>query len=533
MSFRFWFCLVVMMSCCVVSAATTVEKYPNVCLIVVDDMGFSDLGCYGGEIETPNIDALAAGGIRFTQFYNTARCWSTRCALMTGYYPQQIRMDPVKPPWPSWVTTLPHFLAPHGYKCYHSGKWHVPGAPKVCGDGGFDESYCLEDHNNHFTPQQHRRNDEPLPPVSRDSDDYYSTTFIAEQTIDQLRRHNAETPERPFFAFTAFTAPHFPIQAPAEVVAKYLPRYVAGWDVLREARHERMRKMGIVNCELSPREESLGPPYRFENVPRDLGDGEILSPVAWNTLTETQQDFQATKMAIHAAMVDVVDREVGRIVEQLRAMNVLDNTLILFLSDNGASAETMIRGDGHNRDAELGSRETFLCLGPGGSTLSNTPLRRHKVWTHEGGISTPLVANWPKQIPIAARGGLNATPSHVIDVVPTIVDLVDRAALSSEKSATEKPSVAWSGRSLAPILVGEKEDVARDFLYFSHEGNKAIRCGDFKAVLTAKNRSGDAIWRLYDLATDRCEQHDLSATFPEKLTEMTKLWEETDNKFRE
>ena len=510
---------------------------PNVVLIVVDDMGFSDLGCYGGEIETPNLDRLAENGLRFTQFYNTARCWPTRCALMTGYYPQQTRMDPYQGGvrLPEWSPTLPHHLKPLGYRCYHSGKWHVNGAPKVLADGGFDRSYHLQDHDRNFNPRWHEIDDRPAEAVAPNSG-YYTTCAITDHTLANLDEHAREHSDEPFFAFTAYTVPHFPLHALPEDIEKYRDRYLEGWDAIRTQRHERMTKLGIVHCELSPREDDNGPPYRFDNVPGDLGKGEVLFPVAWDTLTDEQKRFQATKMAIHAAMVDRMDQEVGRIIAKIRDMGQWDNTVLLFLSDNGASAEVMIRGDMHDPTAEPGSAASYLCLGPGWSTAANTPFRRHKVWNHEGGISTPMIVHWPAGL--AAKGELRHDLGHVVDLVPTILELV---GLEPQEQRCEGAPV-FPGVSLFPTIAGN-QPVEREYIYFSHEGNAALRVGDWKITYTKTGKKPDHVfaeqsdgttgWSLYHLADDRSEQNDLAGQQPERLTEMVAKWKDLNRTFQE
>ena len=307
-------------------------------------------------------------------------------------------------------------LKPLGYRSYHSGKWHVDGKPL---DNGFDHSYSLNDHDRHFTPRSHTEDDKPLPAVDPKSG-YYSTTAIADHAIKCLKEHAEKYPDKPFLEYLAFTAPHFPLQAPPEDIARYRKKYLAGWDAMREDRWQRLKELKIGGTSLSAIERDLGPPYAFPEAIKKLGPNEVNRPVPWKDLNAEQREFQANKMAIHAAMVDRMDREIGRVLAQLRAMGALDNTLVFFLSDNGASAEIMVRGDGHDPHAECGTGATFLSIGPGWSSLANTPFRRHKTWVHEGGISTPLIVHWPKGI--TARGEMRHAPGHIIDLVPTILE---------------------------------------------------------------------------------------------------------------
>ncbi|MEX0678229.1 MAG: arylsulfatase [Pirellulales bacterium] len=505
--------------------AADADKRPNVVVILADDLGFSDLGCYGGEIETPNLDRLAAGGLRFTQFYNTARCWPSRAALLTGYYAQQVRRDAIpgtnfgsRGERPPWAPLLPAMLKPLGYRSYHSGKWHLDGKSA---DGGFDHSYTIDDHNRLFAPQKHSADDQPLPAVKEDAG-YYVTTAIADHAIKCLRQHASEHAGQPFFQYIAFTSPHFPLQAPQADIDRYRTRYQDGWNKMRAARGRKLKEFGIAGHDPPAMERDVGPPYPFPDVLDKLGPGEVLRPLAWSELTGRQRAFQAQKMAIHAAMVDRMDREIGRVVDELGALGQLDNTLILFASDNGASAEIMVRGDGHDPAAAPGSAATFLCLGPGWSSAANTPFRRHKTWVHEGGISTPLVAHWPKGI--AARGELRRTPAHLVDVVPTLLEL-----------AGGKPPATWNDQSVPPppgksLVPAFAADVAvdHDYLWWFHDGHRAIRIGDWKAVSDGK----DDAWELYNLAADRSETNNLAADEPEKLSQLKRAWSEHLEDFR-
>jgi len=493
-------------------------KPPNILLILADDLGFSDLGCYGSDIHTPNLDALAKNGLRFTQFYNTARCWPTRGALLTGYYPQQMQMDPPTGHVPSWTHLLPQWLTPLGYRSYHSGKWHIQGVDKSVADGGFDHSYRLDDPNHNFNPSRLLEDDKRLPPVSKDSG-YYTSTADADAMIRYLKEHAEKYPNQPFFAYLAFTVPHFPLQAPAEDIAKYRDHYIKGWDQEREERWKRLTEMGIINCALSPQETDITAPGIQPRFLKELGPGEIDHTVPWDQLTDEQKRFQAEKMAIHAAMIDRMDQEIGRVLDQVRAMGGWDNTLILFLSDNGASAEMIVRGDGNDPTAAPGSAGSFLCLGPGWANAANTPFRRYKIWTHEGGVSTPLIVHWPDGI--AAQGELRHDVGHVVDIVPTVLDL---AGAKPEMPPDEPP---FPGVSLVPAFAKDGA-VTRDYVFFNHQGNRALRVGDYK-LIAPKEDGGN--WHLYNLANDRGEQHDLAAEQPERVQDMTARWEKLESSF--
>ena len=487
---------------------------PNLLIILADDLGYSDLGCYGGEIATPNLDALAQGGLRFTQAYNTARCWPSRAAVMTGYYAQQVRRDVVPGIQsggggvrPAWAPLMTEFLRAAGYRTYHTGKWHIDGRPL---GNGFDHSFEIGTGQNNFFKAPGNTDDD-VPNVQ--TPDYYVTTATAEHAIKYLREHAAKFSDRPFFHYLCFTAPHFPLHAPAADIAKYRDTYARGWDAVSAERYARQTKLGLVTHPKPAFERDVGPPYAFPDDIAKLGPNEVNRPVPWSELSESQRGFQAAKMAIHAAMVDRMDQEIGRVIAQLKAMGAYENTLILFASDNGASAEMMVRGDGHDQSAPMGSAKTFLCLGPGWSSASNTPFRRHKTWVHEGGISTPLIAHWPAGI--AARGELRHSPTHLIDLVPTVLELTGAKKPAEVKGFAVPPA---PGRSLVPALAKDAT-VAHDFLWWEHEGNRAIRAGDWKLVTLKQGE-----WELYDLSHDRGESQNLATKHPEKARELEAMW---------
>lgn len=520
---------------------------PNVVLILCDDLGYSDIGCYGGEIDTPYLDKLAKDGRRFSQFYNTARCWPTRSALLTGYYAQQIRRDTVpgvksggQGQRPDWAKLLPERLLPYGYHSYHSGKWHIDGLPTK---NGFEKSYSLQDHDRHFYPNNHTLDDKPLPAVTKTENSdtgrtYYTSHEIANRAIEQLEHHSQHHGEKPFFSFIAFTAPHFPLQAPLATVEKYKQRYSDGWDVVRKKRWERMKEIGLGQNvqDMSEVEESIGPPYSFPAAIEKLGSGEVNRPIPWSMLTPEQKEFQISKMAVHAAMIDEMDVSIGRIVEHIkRQKGRWENTLVMFLSDNGASAEIMVRGDGHDPQAPAGAGASYLCLGPGWSTVSNTPFRRHKTWNHEGGIATPMIAHWPNVI--KPRSEPIETPRHVVDVVPTILEL---AALPKQADSNRRVEPVEGGVQHPPAFAGESflEDLQLEdsqnteakterILWWQHEGNRALRWGEWKIVAAGK----DAQWELYNLNVDRSETHDLATLHADVVDRLVKKWHEMTAQF--
>ncbi|MBN1845550.1 MAG: arylsulfatase [Sedimentisphaerales bacterium] len=496
-------------------------KRPNILLILADDMGYSDAECYGGEIRTPTLSALARGGLRFTQHYSTGRCWPSRACILTGYYAQQIRRDTL-PGFklgdrPAWAPLLPAILKGRDYRTYHSGKWHIDGSPA---DGGFDRSWGAErsgcDWNRYFKSGRWQE-DELRAPVQPGAP-YYSTTAIADHAITCLQLHQKNDRDKPFFSYVAFYSPHFPLHALPEDIDAYRQAYIEGWDVIRQRRWERMTRMGLIHCALSGRQEDVVPSWNLkpDQLQQRIGPGEAAYAVAWDSLTEGQKTFQAAKMAIHAAMITRMDHAIGRIVRQLKDMGAYENTLILFASDNGASAEQIIRGDGHDPAASMGSAGSFLCLGPGFSTAANTPFKLHKHWNHEGGISSPLIVHWPAGI--SARNELRHDPSHFIDIVPTLLEVAgaDAPATANAPDAPPRP-----GLSLVKSFARDGS-LEHEVLWWCHAGNRAIRMGDWK--LSAKDGK-QGTWELYDLKVDRCEMNDLATRYPERVQSMAQRWE--------
>lgn len=499
---------------------------PNIVLIMADDMGFSDIGCYGSEIPTPNLDALARNGLRFTQFYNTARCSPTRAALLTGLDPHSAGMgtlaeDPGKrapanaaPGYQEYLNdrcvTIAEALRPAGYRSYMAGKWHLGyhGQEKWPLQRGFDRYYgIIAGAASYLAPKEPRgltRDNTPLPTPTNAG--YYTTDAFTDHAVTFLREH---TGDAPFFLYLAFNAPHWPLHARAEDIAKFKGKYRAGWDRLRTERHARQVAAGIVekNWPLTPRDDGAR---------------------AWDELTPAQQEQLDYRMAVYAAQVHRMDWNIGRVVEALKAQGRLEQTLIFFLSDNGACAEpytdlgggafTAINDPGA---AGLGAKNA---TGPGGSSYgtgwanaSNTPFRRYKSRLHEGGISTPLIAHWPAGLK-AAAGSLTRTPGYLTDILPTVLEV---AGATYPKERDGKSLTPLAGRSLAPVLRGGTLPPDRWF-FWEQYGNRAVRHGQWKAVQPAEK---DSPWELYDLAADRTELKDLAAREPERLRALTDAWQ--------
>ena len=498
---------------------------PNIVFILADDMGYSDLGCFGAEvIKTPNLDRLAENGLRFTNFYNTGRCWPTRTSLLSGYYPHQVLSDPIDGIdyeqgtfTPVNTTWLPALLKQQGYRCYHSGKWHifrrVPRYHEMTfSEVGFDRSYRTQD-GRHLRPLVLMENGDTIP-LPETGAEYEASGAIVDHAISYLEEHTARHSNEPFFSYIAFIAPHFPLQALQEDIEQYREKFSMGWNDLRGLREENRKELGFEASPVAPFEPERFAPWNLSQAElvAQINPDEVARAVPWSSLTAAQQKFQATKMAIHAAMVTRMDQEIGRYLQKLEELGYLDNTLIFFCSDNGASTEMMNRADKHTPGSIPGSADSYLCLGPGWSTAANTPFRLHKTWVHEGGIATPLLVHWPEVI--ADKGAFRHMPAHIIDIAPTLLELAGGNPVRME--GREKAP----GISLVPCL---KEDLIsrRPPLFFHHEHKKAIRDGKWKAVTI----EADGPWELYDLSFDRGETMDLSAVETKKLQEMVSHWQ--------
>lgn len=529
-------------------AATEAAQRPNIVIMMADDMGYSDIGCYGGEIETPHIDALASGGMRLSQFYNTARCCPTRASLLTGVYQHQAGVGHMT--WedghvPGYRADLSHdtptiaeVLRRAGYATYMSGKWHVtinekPHHPKDNWprQRGFDRFYgTIKGSGSFYDPAMLVRENKPITPRSDPdypSESYYYTDAIGDHAIRYINEHAEQAPEgsdKPFFMYVAFTAPHWPLHAPEGAIAKYRGKYDEGYEAIRAQRFERMKQMGLVDSdwELSP-------------APQSWADAD---DKAW----------EARCMEVYAAQIDLMDQNIGRIVDALESTGQREKTLILFLADNGACAENngrrakpkrdrakprdprsvdqpQLRSNGaftldgqpvrSGPDVMPGPAETFIAYGRNWANVSNTPFREYKHYVHEGGISTPLIASWPTTI--KPQSDFVPTPGHLIDLMATCVDLSGEEFPSEIEDRATKPLV---GVSLMPLLQG-KSLKRTEPLFFEHEGNRAIRDGKWKLV--AKHAKGD--WELYDIEADRTEMHNLASEHPDRVEQMAAAWQ--------
>jgi len=477
---------------------------PNVVLIMADDMGYSDLGCYGGEINTPNLDRLAEEGLRATQFYNCARCVPTRASLLTGLYPQQagiISRGGNSKVMPNCVT-LAEVLRSAGYRTLMTGKWH--GAQKPL-ERGFDRYYGLVSGCcNYFNPGLQRSGeDEPgrkspgemrpwaiddkvIRPYTPEDRDFYATDAFTNQAIQYLEQYGNEP--RPFFLYLAYTAPHFPLHAPPEDIAKYRGKYQVGWDTIREERYERMREMCLID-------------KRWTLSPRDR------RAPGWKDVKD--KDEWELKMAVYAAMITRMDKNIGRILEKIRTLGKEENTLVLFLSDNGACAEDVNR----TPDIPPGPMASYRSVDLPWANASDTPFRKFKQWTHEGGIATPLIARWPRVI--KNQGGLSRQIGHVIDVMPTFCEI---ARVDYPQTYNGQSVQPFEGNSLMPTLEGTTTG-GHDVLFWEHLGNKAVRQGKWKAV-AGHNRD----WELYNLEDDRTETNNLAEQYPERVKRMVEAW---------
>ena len=505
---------------------------PNIIIILADDMGFSDLGCYGSEIQTPNLDSMAESGLRFTQMYNVARCCPSRAALLTGLNPHQagvghMTRDLGVPSYQGYLNnecvTIAEVLQAHGYRTLMSGKWHVGGGynttdpERAAGDSthptpmqrGFDRHFgSLDGGGSYFNPANLARDGTF---ISADSTDFYLTDAISDNAVEMIKESAGL--EEPFFLYLAYTAPHWPLHALPDDIARYEGKYRRGWDSVRTSRHEQMMAMGLLDprWERSPRDE-------------DVPSWEDVQHKEWEDL----------RMAVYAAQVDRMDQGIGRVMAQLRESGLEENTLVMFLSDNGGCAE-FLQEDfnipqpslyarptldgrpvriGNDPGIRPGPADTFMSYELPWANASNSPFRLFKRWTHEGGISTPFVVSWPTKI---KQSGIVHEPVQIIDIMATCIEA---ATARYPEEFNGNPIVSLEGESFVPLLEGQRWTRGKP-IFWEHEGNRAVRVGQWKLVGEYPGQ-----WELYDMEADRTELNDLAEKEPHRVSELVRLYEE-------
>lgn len=540
---------IVLLACLFIACASVAQKIkkdqrPNIIIILADDLGYSDLGCYGGEVQTPNLDYLAANGLRFTGFYNTSRCCPSRASLLSGQYQHragigEMTTDRNTPGYRGRLTentvTLGEVLKTAGYRTAMCGKWHVsntieqPTAAEQMKwlnhqavypafsplkqypvNRGFEKYFgTIWGVIDFFDPFSLVNGTKPVETVPRN---YYHTDALNDTAVAYIKELGDG--RQPFFLYLAHNAPHWPLQALPEDIEKYKDTYKVGWDSIRRARYNRMVRMGLIKADKAPISPRIKNELTWENNP--------------------DKDWDARAMAVHAAMIDRMDQGIGRIIRALRETGQLDNTLIFFLSDNGASAENSARyGPGFDRPGQTrdgqtiaypvnkevlpGAQTSFASIGERWANVANTPYRSWKAESYEGGIHTPLVAFWPKGI-TAAKGSITAHTGHVMDFMATVVELAKTTYPATYRNNAITP---MQGLSLAPALKG-KHDRGHKVLFNEHFNAKYVRSGYWKLVTP----SNDTTWRLYNLEEDATELNDLSAKYPDKVQALQKRWQE-------
>ena len=523
-------------------------KKPNILVILSDDMGYSDIGCFGSEIKTPNLDRLAKNGIKFTQFYNTARCSPSRASLLTGLYPHEANMGNLASenyPEPGYgddlsknSVTLAQILKKEGYATYMTGKWHI--AKDIAPTGnkqnwplqrGFDRYFgTLNGSGNYYDPGTLISNNTFVPPGKN----FYYTDAISDTTVKFIRQNPKN---QPFFFYVAYTAAHWPLHAPEKEVAKYKGKYDIGWDSLRVLRFNKLKQLGIIssNCVLSK---------RSVEVP------------AWKD--EPMKAWQVRRMEVYAAMIDIMDQGIGRIITALEEKGELENTAIFFMQDNGGCAEPqgsdqpeipptaeqlvlkptsydsinlskkpLYTRDGRfvrsGRGVMAGNADAWIAYGPEWANASNTPYRNYKQYVHQGGIASPLLVHWPQGTP--TKGMISGQLSHLIDIVPTCLEITGAKYPAVFDNNAIQP---LEGISLVPAF--KSKTTSREFIFWEHSANRAIRMGDWKLVARVKNQKkftpeDENAWELYDLSKDPSETNDLALTYPDRLKEMAEKWE--------
>lgn len=502
----------------------------NIIVILADDLGYSDLGCYGGEIRTPHLDMLGYEGVRMSQFYNTARCSPSRASLLTGLHPHQTGIGVLtRPDLPHGYSgnlndqcvTIAERMSSAGWQTWMSGKWHLASDSENPNDTwptrrGFDRFFgTLKGSGSYFNPQTLTRGESPALDATK-QDDFYYTDAISDEVVSWINEKGTTDDEQPFFAYLAYTAPHWPLHAPESDIERYAGFFDNGWDTLRQERLNRLVKEGLVDPDST------------------LSDRDPSQP-AWTDAGN--KDWQARRMQVYAAQVEAMDRGIGRVIGALKSADLFDDTLIIFLSDNGASAEelpigemdTFINKDQAMRDGTRagqpllignepsispGAENTYTSYGVPWANLSNTPFRKYKRWVHEGGISAPFIAHWPNGE--LAKGSVLRTPFQLVDVVPTIIEASDSP---ESAKAVARELGTYSGRSMLDAWRGQPTESST--LFWEHIGNSAVRRGRWKLV-----RDHPGAWELYDIEKDRIEADDLASEFPEIVSSLAAEWSE-------
>ena len=482
------------------AAEASEPSRPNIILIMCDDMGWSDIGCYGGEVQTPNLDGMAAQGLRFTQFYNNAKCTTTRASIVTGLYPRhggrgQHLLD-------EHVVTFGEVLSPAGYQTALVGKWHLGHvAPHRPCDRGFDEYYGLMDGCcNFFDParadpqykggrvRHFGHNDRR---VTEFPEDFYTTDAFTDHAIQTVKRFAKQ--EKPFFLHLTYTAPHYPLHAKPTDIEKYRGKFKMGWQKMRELRYQRQVEMGLIDPKICPL------------------SGDDSRMYSWD---ESNQDWEDLRMAIYAAMIDSVDQNIGRLMQTVKDVGIDDNTVVMFLSDNGGCSEEPGGAQlQRNPVAEPGSVSTYMTVGPSWGWAQNAPFKRYKSNTHEGGVRTPLIVRWPGKV---KPNTITHQPGHIIDFLATFIEL---AGARYPETYNGQDIIPLEGKSLLPIFLGKPRQ-PHDYLAWHWSSNRAVRMGDWKLVWDKEYRQ----WALYDLSVDQTETRDLSGARPEEVKRLSDRW---------
>jgi len=500
---------------------------PNIIVIMADDMGFSDLGCYGSEIDTPNLNRLADNGLRFTHFYNNAKCAPSRASLMTGLYPQQLKSEQMEN-----SVNIPQLLKTVGYRTLMTGRGG--GLPDLPCKSGFDRFYGLTSACcNYFNPGLKRPGEnEPgrkypdeqrawaidnkvIQPYTPKDKDFYSTDAFTDCAIEYLDQYGKD--DKPFFLYLPYTAPHHPLHARPEDIAKYRDKYKVGWDVIRQQRYQRLIELGLID-------------KRWKLSTRDTYVEK------WDDVED--KDSRDLEMAVYAAMIDRMDQGIGRIMAKVRELGIEENTLVLFLSDNGSCAEDYRAFNSTAKDIPPGPMESYRTLGVSWANASNTPFRKYKWWNHEGGMATPLIAYWPKVI--KDGGKITHQVGHIMDIMPTCLEITGAKYPSNYNGQMVLP---LEGKSLLPIFQG-KQRQGHEVLYWQFGSSCAIRKGKWKLVCAhtnpragidyfnenddkelRKNNSARQ-WELYDMQSDRTETNNLAEKYPEIVKQMVQIWDQ-------